>query len=85
LFGVRIETKVMFLSKYSLDRKIPLLRCFIHNTVYHRFLDSGVLWFAEHYFLGDWGSRLHESLSYSLINVVMIGGNLISGLWLTTG
>jgi hypothetical protein len=28
---------------------IPLIRCFAHW--YPRFLDSGVLWFAEHYFL----------------------------------
>jgi hypothetical protein len=30
------------------------VHCFaVLYTIYPRFLDSGVLWFAEHYFLGD--------------------------------
>jgi hypothetical protein len=44
-----MEKKVMFLSKYSLDRNNTIASLF--RTQYTP--DSGVLRFAEHYFLGD--------------------------------
>jgi hypothetical protein len=48
--------------KYSLDRNNTIASLF--RTQYNpQFLDSEVLWFAEHYFLGDWGSRLIMSCS----------------------
>jgi hypothetical protein len=43
-----VPTKYMF----TMEQK-----CFSH-TIYPRFLCSGPLWFAEHYFLGVFGSRL---------------------------
>jgi hypothetical protein len=43
---------VLFPSKEYKDRNITFFCCFVHNTVYPRFLCSGILYFAKHYLLG---------------------------------
>jgi hypothetical protein len=47
---------VLFLSKEYLDRNINFFDA--SHTIHPRFLCCGILWFAEHYFLGVLGSRL---------------------------
>jgi hypothetical protein len=53
------EAMVLFLSKEYLGQEHNFF--YASHTIYTRFLCCGILWFAEHYFLGVLGSRLREA------------------------
>jgi hypothetical protein len=52
------KAMLLFISKEYLDKNITFF--YASHTIYPLFLCCGILWFAEHYFLGVLGSRLRS-------------------------